>query len=320
MTETYIVTGGAGFIGSHLAERLLREGHTVRVVDNLLTGSRDNIQPFCDDPAYRERFSFHEVSITDADALRPVFEGVDYVLHQAALPSVPRSVANPVETHHHCVTGTLNVLNAARDTGVKRVVYASSSSIYGDAPGDAKVETMPPQPKSPYGAAKLAAEYYCRVFADTYGLETVALRYFNVFGPRQDPTSEYAAVIPKFITLMLDSQSPVIHGDGMQSRDFTYIDNVVEGNLLAARTPGVGGSYMNLATGGQVSLLELVDKLNVLLDTTYAPHHGPERTGDIKHSRANVDKARELLHYEPIVDFDTGLARTVEWFRSQSNE
>jgi nucleoside-diphosphate-sugar epimerase len=315
MTETFVVTGGAGFIGSHLVERLLRDGHSVRVVDNFLTGQRANLQHLCDDPTLNSRLKVHDVSITELDALLPIFEGVDIVLHHAALPSVPRSVADPLETHRHCVTGTLNVLEAARHGGVKRVVYASSSSVYGEIEGDSKIETMPPQPKSPYGAAKLAAEYYCRVFYDTYGLETVSLRYFNVFGPRQDPTSEYAAVIPRFIALMLDGKPPVIYGDGTQSRDFTYIDNVVEGNLLAARTPGVGGSYMNLATGGRVTLLELVDKLNAQLGTDYAPILEDERKGDIKHSQASVDKARELLHYQPVVDFDSGLARTVEWFQ-----
>ncbi|HLV34154.1 MAG TPA: SDR family oxidoreductase [Spirillospora sp.] len=318
MPEIYVVTGGAGFIGSHLAERLLRDGHVVRVIDNFLTGRRENIKHLCADPSVRDRLSVHEVSITELDAIQPVIDGAAYVLHQAALPSVPRSVANPLETHLHCVTGTLNVLEAARRAGVRRVVYASSSSVYGDIEGDAKIETMPPQPKSPYGAAKLAAEYYCRVFADTYGLETVALRYFNVFGPRQDPTSEYAAVIPKFITRMLDGQPPVIYGDGTQSRDFTYIDNVVEGNLRAAHAPGAGGSFMNLATGGRITLLELVTKLNTLLATDYEPVLAPERAGDIKHSRADVAKARALLDYEPVVDFDTGLARTVAWFRAQA--
>src|SRR5690606_38884900 len=220
MMETFVVTGGAGFIGSHLVERLLRDGHSVRVVDNFLTGRAENLQHLCDNP----HLTVHRVSITDLDALMPIFEGVDYVLHHAALPSVPRSVAEPLEKHSHCVTGTLNVLEAARRNGIKRVVYASSSSVYGDLEGDSKIETMPPQPKSPYGAAKLAAEYYCQVYYDTYGFETVSLRYFNVFGPRQDPPSEYSAVIPKFTALMLDGKQPVIYGDGTQSRDFTYID------------------------------------------------------------------------------------------------
>ncbi|MBZ0300451.1 MAG: SDR family oxidoreductase [Anaerolineae bacterium] len=318
MSETFVVTGGAGFIGSHLVERLLHDGCTVRVIDNFLTGRRANVQHLSDDAALNARLSIHEVSITDLEAIVPVIDGADYVLHHAALPSVPRSVADPLETHAHCVTGTLNVLEAARRTGVKRVVYASSSSIYGDIEGDAKIETMPPQPKSPYGAAKLAGEYYCRVFSETYGLETVSLRYFNVFGPRQDPMSEYAAVIPKFIALMLDDRPPLIYGDGTQSRDFTFVENVVEGNLLAARTPGVGGSYMNLATGGRITLLDLVDQLNGLLGSHWEAVHEPERTGDIKHSRASIDKAQALLGYQPLVDFETGLARTVAWFEAQT--
>ncbi|MBZ0293407.1 MAG: SDR family oxidoreductase [Anaerolineae bacterium] len=312
MTETYVVTGGAGFIGSHLVERLLKDGHRVRVVDNLSTGKRSNL-------AHLSGYEFYEVSITDKDALLPAFQGADYVLHQAALPSVPRSVADPLETNEHCVTGTLNVLLAARDAGVKRVVYAASSSAYGDVEAEFKVETMPPSPLSPYGVAKLAGEYYCKAFTECYGLETVCLRYFNVFGPRQDPMSKYAAVIPLFITSMLDDQPPTIHGDGLQSRDFTYIDNVVHGNLLAAKAgSAAAGETMNMATGGRVNLLELVAKINHALDKDIAPIHGPERSGDIKHSRADIHKAQSLLHYEPVVEFDTGLARTIDWYRNQS--
>jgi len=312
MAATYVVTGGAGFIGSHLVERLVRDGHRVRVVDNLITGRRENL-------AHLDGgFEFHEVSITDQKALAPIFAGVDTVFHQAALPSVPRSVDDPLTTNEYSVTGTLNVLLAARDAGVRRVVYAASSSAYGDIEGEFKVETMPPRPLSPYGVAKLAGEYYCQAFTEVYGLETVSLRYFNVFGPRQDPTSQYAAVIPLFITAMLDGKAPVIYGDGQQSRDFTYIDNVVHGNLLAAQAPGAAGQVMNLATGGRVTLLELVDKINRLLGTDFTPVHAPERKGDIKHSRAAIDKARDLLDYQPIVDFDTGLARTLEWYRRRS--
>jgi UDP-N-acetylglucosamine/UDP-N-acetyl-alpha-D-glucosaminouronate 4-epimerase len=310
MAETYIVTGGAGFIGSHLVERLLKDGFRVRVVDNLSTGKRENL-------AHLSGFEFFDVSITDKDALTPIFAGADYLLHQAALPSVPRSVANPLETHEQCVTGTLNVLLAARDAGVKRVVYAASSSAYGDIQGDFKDETMPPHPMSPYGVAKLAGEYYCQCFTEVYGLETVSLRYFNVFGPRQDPASKYAAVIPLFITSMLKGERPVIYGDGLQSRDFTYIDNVVHGNLLAARAPRAAGQVMNLAMGGNTNLLQLVEKINALLDVTIEPIFTPERMGDIKHSRASIDRAGELLGYEPIVDFDTGLAHTLEWYRNQ---
>lgn len=317
MVETYVVTGGAGFIGSHLAERLLRDGHRVRIVDNFVTGKRENVQRLMT-PEWRDRLTVHEISVTERDALPAIFAGADYVLHQAALPSVPRSIDDPITTHEFNVTGTLNVLLAARDAGVKRVAYAASSSAYGDIEGEFKTEDMPPRPLSPYGVSKLAGEYYCAAFTQVYGLETVALRYFNVFGPRQDETSHYAAVIPKFITAMLDGQPPVIYGDGLQSRDFTYIDNVVHGNLLALRVPDAAGQVMNLATGGRVTLLDLVDKLNRLLGTSFTPIHTEPRAGDIKHSRAGVEKARTLLGFAPVVDFDEGLARTVAWYRSRA--
>ncbi|MEO8397592.1 MAG: NAD-dependent epimerase/dehydratase family protein, partial [Chloroflexota bacterium] len=252
MTETYIVTGGAGFIGSHLAERLLKEGQRVRIIDNFSTGKRANIAQLA--AAFPDALEVHTVSITDRDALAPIFKGADYVFHQAALASVPRSVDDPVATNDANVNGTLNVLVAARDAGVKRVVYAASSSAYGEVTAEYQVETMQPHPLSPYGVSKLAGEYYCQAFTQVYGLETVALRYFNVFGPRQDETSQYSAVIPKFIAAMLSGKAPTIYGDGEQSRDFTYIDNVVQGNLLALKAPDVGGEMMNLATGGSVSL------------------------------------------------------------------
>ena len=311
MAETYIVTGGAGFIGSHLAERLLKDGHRVRVIDDFSTGKPKNLEGLPGD------LEVYDVSITDRDALVRPFAGADYVFHQAALPSVPRSIIDPISTHEVNVTGTLNVLIAARDAGVRRVVYAASSSAYGDVDGDFKDESMPPRPLSPYGAAKLAAEYYCQAFTAVYGLETVALRYFNVFGPRQDETSQYSAVIPLFMASMLRGQSPTIYGDGTQSRDFTYIDNVVHGNLLALRAPKAPGRVMNVATGGRINLLDLVAQLNRLLGTSIEPILGPERTGDIKHSRASIDLAGELLGYEPVVDFDEGLARTLEWYRTQ---
>lgn len=311
----YAVTGGAGFIGSHIADRLLQDGHDVVVIDNLLTGSAATIDWL--KARANGRLTFAQVSITDS-SLPDVIRGVDTIFHQAALPSVPRSVDNPLETHHHCVTGTLNVLESARHTGVRRVVYAASSSAYGYQPGDSKSEDMTPQPISPYGVAKLAGEYYCQTFTRVYGLETVCLRYFNVFGPRQDPTSQYAAVIPRFITALLHGEPPTIYGDGTQSRDFTYIDNVVHGNLLASTSQDAVGEVMNLATGGRVSLLELADKLNTIIGTSIAPVFGPAREGDIKHSRAAIDKARNLLDFAPVVDFDTGLARTVDWYRAQA--
>ena len=311
MPQTYVVTGGAGFIGSHIAERLLRDGQRVRVIDNLLTG----------DPAHLDLLksldgdlSISIDSITDISTMQKLCQGADYVLHQAALPSVPRSLADPLETHKHCVDGTLNVLIAARDQQVKRVIYAASSSAYGDQAGDAKIETMRPAPISPYGVAKLAGEYYANAFYHSFGLETVTLRYFNVFGPRQDPNSTYAAVIPKFITLMLRGDAPPIYGDGKQSRDFTYIDNVVQGNLLACTAMRAAGETINLAQGGRVVLNDLVEKLNALLGTDLPPRYGAERAGDILHSRADIGKAGELLGFEPIVDFDEGLRRTVEWY------
>jgi len=228
---------------------------------------------------------------------------------------VPRSIDNPLETHEHSATGTLNVLIAARDNDIKRVAYAASSSAYGDLQGEYKTEDMPPRPISPYAVAKLTGEYYCQVFTEVYGLETVGLRYFNVFGPRQDPASQYAAVIPKFITAMLQGKAATIYGDGHTSRDFTYIDNVIHGNLLALRAPDAAGEIMNMATGGRISLLDLIDKINALLGTSIQPVHEDERPGDIKHSRAGIDKARDLLDFSPVVDFDDGLARTLEYYR-----
>lgn len=309
----YIVTGGAGFIGSHIAERLLSDGHDVTIVDNFLTGKAEAIDYL--QGKYGSRLTFANISITDP-ALPDVVSGADTIFHEAALPSVPRSVDDPLETHHHCVTGTLHVLDAARRTGVRRVVYAASSSAYGEQEGKFKTEDMAPQPISPYGVAKLAGEYYAQVFTKVYGLETVCLRYFNVFGARQDPNSQYAAVIPKFITAMLKGERPTIYGDGTQSRDFTYIDNVVHGNLLASTSTDAVGEVMNLATGGRVSLLELVDKINGLLGTSITPVFLAAREGDIKHSRAGVDKARDLLDFAPIVEFDEGLRRTLDFYRT----
>jgi UDP-glucose 4-epimerase len=319
MTPIVIVTGGAGFIGSHLVARLLADGARVRVIDNLLTGKRENL----DDAratlnGVRGDLDFHDVSITDLDAIRPIFADATYVFHQAALPSVPRSIDDPLTTHHVNVTGTLNVLLAARDAGVRRVVYAASSSAYGDVEGNFKDESLSPRPLSPYGVSKLAGEYYCQAFTHVYGLETVALRYFNVFGARQDELSPYAAVIPRFISALQRGEPPTIYGDGTQSRDFTYIDNVVHGNMLALGAPDAAGRVMNLASGGRITLLELADKLNRLMGTQIAPHHEPARAGDILHSRASIDLARDLLDFAPVVDFDTGLARTVAWFLGRS--
>lgn len=312
---TYLVTGGAGFIGSHLAEALVNRGENVRVIDNFSTGSRANLAPVL------QHVDLREVDITALEAIRPAMQGVDYVLHQAAIPSVPRSVADPALTHAACLTGTLNVLIAARDAGVKRVVYAASSSAYGDIEGEYKVESMAPRPLSPYAVAKLAGEYYCEVFYRVYRLETVALRYFNVFGPRQDPNSPYSAVIPLFMTALLAERRPTIYGDGTQSRDFTYIDNVVHGNLLAciADRERVAGQVMNLACGDRISLLELVVALNKLLGKAIEPNFADPRPGDVKYSRADIRKAGQLLGYEPVVSFEEGLARTLEWFQNTHN-
>ncbi len=310
----YLVTGGAGFIGSNLVGALLEQGHTVRVLDNFSTGKRENLAP------YGSRVEVIEGDLTDLDAVRRAVQGVDVVLHQGALASVPRSIEDPISSNEANVKGTLHVLLAAKDAGVKRVVYASSSSVYGDqAVTEPKVETMTPQPISPYAVSKLSGEQYCQVFYEVYGLETVSLRYFNVFGPRQDPHSEYAAVIPKFITCMLEGQRPTIFGDGEQTRDFTYIGNVIKGNLLAATAPAerIAGQVFNMATGAQISLNGLVEMLQEITGQNIAPVHAPPRTGDIKHSRADIEKARRLLGYEPEVSFLEGLRQTVEWYRSR---
>ncbi|PJF36495.1 MAG: LPS biosynthesis protein WbpP [Candidatus Thermofonsia Clade 1 bacterium] len=308
---TYLVTGGAGFIGSHLVDALLARGETVRVVDNFATGSREYIE------SVRDQIAFYEVDIADLDALREPMQGVDYVLHQAAIPSVPRSVADPRLTHDSCATGTLNVLIAARDAQVKRVIYAASSSAYGDIEGTYKREDMPPRPLSPYAVAKLVGEQYCQVFYNIYGLETVALRYFNVFGPRQDPNSPYSAVIPLFIKAMLAGAQPIVFGDGTQSRDFTYIENVVQGNLLACKADGrVAGKVINLACGESINLLDLIAAINTLLGTHIVPIFAEPRPGDVKHSCADIRLARELLGFTPSVSFEEGLRRTLAWLRN----
>lgn len=307
---TYVVTGGAGFIGSNLVEALLERGDTVRVIDNLSTGRPVNLEPFLG------RIEFHELDIfRDADELPRVFEGADFVLHQAALPSVVRSVESPLESNDSNVTGTLRVLLAARDAGVRRLVYASSSSAYGDTEVLPKREDMPTCPMSPYAVAKLAGEHYCRVFTGVYGLETVSLRYFNVFGPRQDPASLYAAVIPIFTRLMLEGRRPTIYGDGEQSRDFTYIGNVVQANLLACTAPGAAGLAFNIGAGGRTSLLQLVGALNELLGTRIVPVHEPPRAGDVRHSEADISLARRVLGYQPAISFKEGLRMTVDWYR-----
>lgn len=304
-----LVTGGAGFIGSHIATALVQRGDRVRILDNLSTGDRGNFAHIADD------VEFFEADLIDVDAVQRAVAGVDCIFHQAALASVPRSVKQPLDTHAACVTGTLTLLDAARHADVRRVVYAASSSLYGDQPFSSKRETDLPAPISPYGAAKLAGEYYCQAFTATYGLETVAIRYFNVFGPRQDPGSPYSAVIPLFITAVLEGRPPTIFGDGLQSRDFTYVENVVHGNLLAADAPGAVGKSMNVASGRTITLLEMLAAVNKLLGTDVQPKFDPPRTGDIRESMADITRARELLGYEPQVTFEEGLRRSIDYYQ-----
>jgi nucleoside-diphosphate-sugar epimerase len=307
MMSVYLVTGGAGFIGSNIVEELVRRGERVRILDNFSTGRMENVASF------QEDIELIEGDLRHLDTVRQATEGVDYILHQGAIPSVPKSIDNPLDTDESNVRGTLNLLVAARDSGVKRVMYASSSAVYGDTPTLPKTEEMKPAPLSPYAVSKLAGEHYCQVFCQVYGLETVALRYFNVFGPRQDPTSQYAAVIPKFVTAMLRGERPVIYGDGEQSRDFGYVTNVVQANLLAATAPGVGGQVFNIACGQRYNLLELVATINRILGTDITPVHTSPRVGDIRHSLADIVRAREMLGYQVEVEFEAGLRRLIAW-------
>jgi UDP-glucose 4-epimerase len=304
MRMSVLVTGGAGFIGSNLAEALVKSGHGVRVLDNFATGARANLA------AVAGEVELLEGDLRDPATVERAVQGAEVVFHQAALPSVPRSLEDPATTHAVNATGTLTLLLAARRAGVRRVVYASSSSVYGDSPALPKREDMPSQPKSPYAVSKLAGEQYCQVFAAALGLETVSLRYFNIFGPRQDPASPYAAVIPKFLAAMRRNERPVIFGDGKQSRDFTYVENAVRANLLAADAPGASGEVVNIASGARVTLLELVEHLNRLLGTHLTPVFAPPRPGDVRHSQADLTRAAALLGYHPTMDFAEGLART----------
>lgn len=310
---TYLVTGGAGFIGSHLVEALVNRGEVVRVLDNLCEGKLENLA------AVKDRIDFLLADLRDADAVARAVQGVDYVLHQAALRSVPRSVDDPFSTTEVNVTGTLNLLMAAHRAGVKRVVCASSSSIYGGSAEAVQSESQLATPLSPYGASKMANELYCYVFTHTYGLETVCLRYFNVFGPRQDPASEYAAVIPRFILAGLRDEPLEVHGDGLQSRDFTYVDNVVEFNLLAATAPGIAGEVFNVGCGQSYQVLQIKSYLEKILGKSLRAYHTPPRKGDARYTRADMSKARRLLGYEVKIHFEEGLRRTVEFFRSMLN-
>jgi len=305
-----LVTGGAGFIGSHLVAALVERGDEVRVLDDLSTGSLANLD------AVRDRIEWIEGDVRDLATVRRAVDGVEVVFHEAALASVTRSIENPAATHEVCVTGTLNVLLAARDAGVRRVVYAASSSAYGGCGKLPNSEEHVPEPLSPYAAAKLAGEHYCAAFYHVFGLETVRLRYFNVFGPRQDPNSPYSAVIPLFITAMLAGRPPTVHGDGLQSRDFTYVSNVVHANLLAAEAPAAAGRLYNVATGRRANLLELIRTLNELLGTEIKPVHTDPRPGDVRHSQADISRAEKELGYSVQVELREGLRRTLEFYRS----
>jgi len=305
---SYLVTGGAGFIGSHLAEELVRRGHTVRVADNLITGKRRNL-------AHVPGVEFLEGDLADLSFATRAAEGMDYVLHEAAIPSVPRSVKDPIASNRANVEATLNVLVAARDAGVKRLVFAGSSSEYGNTPTLPKREDMTPSPLSPYALQKSVGTQYCQMFTELYGFETVVTRYFNVFGPRQDPGSPYSGVISLFSTALIEGRQPVIYGDGEQTRDFTYVANVVDGVLRACTAPKAAGEAINLACGIRISLNELLRAMNRVVGTDLQAIYKEERAGDVKDSQADITKAETLLAYTPIVSFEEGLKRTVDWYR-----
>lgn len=309
--DKYLVTGGAGFIGSHIAEELAAKGFFVRVVDNFLTGKKENIAPFLDG------IELIRGDIRDPELCREALKDIDYVLHQAALPSVPRSVKDPLLTNAINIEGTLNILLASKEASVKKFVFASSSSVYGDDEHLPKKEGLEGNPLSPYALTKLAGEKYCQVFSEIYGLPTVCLRYFNVFGPRQDPFSEYAAVIPNFITCLLSDRAPIIYGDGEQSRDFTYVANVVEANLQAAHVPDVSGQVLNLGNGVRTSVNNLAKTLMALTKKDIAPVYEEERPGDVRHSYADISEAEALLGYTPRISLEDGLLKTIEWFNKQ---
>ncbi len=320
--EKFLVTGGAGFIGSNICKELISQGCFVRVVDNLLTGKKSNLASIID------KVDFIQADMGDAEVAQSATKDIDVVLHQGALPSVPRSVDDPAATHRHCVDATFTLLLAARDAGIKRFVYAASSSAYGDTPTPPKagliqsrvspwpkVETMMPMPLSPYAAAKLVGEYYCSVFYQVFGLETISLRYFNVFGPHQDPASQYAAAIPAFVTAILKDKPPTIYGDGEQSRDFTYIDNVVEANLLAARAKHTKGEVINIACGEAVTVNEIIALINELVGKNIKPIYTDPRPGDVKHSLADITRAEKLIGYKTTVPFKQGLQLAINWYR-----
>ncbi|HKA19447.1 MAG TPA: SDR family oxidoreductase [Blastocatellia bacterium] len=311
--RTYLVTGGAGFIGSHIVERLVRDGHNVRVLDDLSSGHETNLD------SIRDGVEFIEGDIRDTKVVNEAVKGAHIVFHEAALGSVPRSVADPVTTHEVNITGTLNVFLAARDAGVKRVVYASSSSVYGETPVLPKREDMSPEPLSPYALSKLAGEHYASVFKHVYNFEIVSLRYFNIFGPRQDPESQYAAVIPRFITALLNGKAPVVYGDGLQSRDFTSVENVVNANLLASEADGIAGQAFNVACGGRYTLLDLLAKTKEFLGSDIEPVHEAARVGDVRDSQASIEAAQKAFGYRVSVDFAEGLEKTIEWYKRNND-
>ena len=304
----YLVTGGAGFIGSHLCEELVRRGARVRVVDSLITGKRQNL-------AHLPQVEFLEGDLADIDVARRAVHGIEYVLHQAAIPSVPRSVEDPLTSNRANIDASVNILVAARDANVKRLVYAGSSSAYGNSEVLPKVETMPAAPLSPYALQKLVAEQYCQMFTTLYGFETVTIRYFNVFGPRQDPSSPYSGVISLFISALCAGRRPTIYGDGEQTRDFTYVTNVVDGVLRACHAPGASGEVINVATAGRISLNQLFAIVKREVGSSLEPNYSNPRAGDVRHSQADISKAQRLLGYTPIVSFEDGLGRTVTWYR-----
>ncbi|MCL4469025.1 MAG: SDR family oxidoreductase [Deltaproteobacteria bacterium] len=309
--DKFLITGGAGFIGSNIADRLLEQGHSVRVIDNFLTGKRENLSKALSS----QRFELIEGDIRNLDTVRRACEGIDFVLHEAAIPSVPRSIDDPIATNEVNINGTLNVLKASYENKVRRVVYAASSSAYGDTAVLPKKEDMIPSPLSPYAVSKLTGEYYCRVFTSVYGLETVSLRYFNIFGPRQDPNSTYAAVVPRFITALLKGESPTVYGDGEQSRDFTYIENVIHANINACYAPpAAAGRVLNIACGTRFTLNTVLRKLEEIFDKKANPKYLPAKKGDVKHSQADITNAANYIQYKIEVDFETGLRRTVDYF------
>lgn len=306
--EKFLVTGGAGFIGSNICRRLVSQGCFVRVVDNLLTGKRSNLADIID------KIEFIEADMGDPSVAAQAMKDIEVVLHQGALPSVPKSVADPVTTHKHCVDATFTLLVAARDAGIKRFVYAASSSAYGDSATLPKVETMTTNPLSPYAVAKLTGEYYCKVFCGVFGLQTVSLRYFNIFGPYQDPTSQYAAAIPAFVSHIIKDTPPTVYGDGEQSRDFTYIENVIEANLLAARAEETHGEVVNIACGDRITVNEIIKLINEHFGKDIKTNYVPSRPGDVKHSLADISLAEKVIGYKPIVRFPEGLEKAIDWY------